>query len=269
MNGVGIATSVEILVMIGVPIALAVTLARRAHASWATLGAGVVSFLGSQVVHLPLNWGLASAGVLGAARPAVMSAIVLGLTSGLCEESARWLTLRFWRRGDRDAPSALMFGTGHGGVESVFVGLIAAATLASMFAMRDVDPRTIGVPAEQAGLVGQQVAAFWALPWWSPLLGAAERLMAITFHLSASSLVVLALVRRQPAWVALAVLWHAVTNTSVVLALGAWGPVAAEGLLLAMTPVSVALILGVRRSLARSVAPPPSPPVGPASATDG
>lgn len=250
MNGIGIATLVEILVMLGAPIALAVVLARRAHASWATLGAGVVAFLGSQVVHLPLNWGLAELGVLGAARSTVLNAIVLGLTSGLCEESARWVTLRLWRRTDRDSNGALMFGAGHGGVESVAIGLLAAATLASMFAMRGVDPHTLGVPAPQAGLVRQQVDAFWSLPWWSPLLGAAERLMAITFHLSASSLVVLALVRRQPAWVALAVLWHAATNAGVVLALGAWGPVAAEGLLLGMTPVSVAFIVGVRRALA-------------------
>lgn len=252
MNGVGIATLFEILVMLGVPIALAVTLARRSHASWATLGAGVVCFLGSQVVHLPLNAGLAAAGVLGAARSTALNAVVLGLTSGLCEESARWVTLRFWRRGDRDANSALMFGTGHGGVESIVIGLIAAATLSSMIAMRGVDPHTLGVPAAQAAVLRQQVDAFWTLAWWSPLLGAAERLMAITFHLAASSLVVLALVRRQPGWVALAVLWHATTNAGVVLALGAWGPVAAEGLLLAMTPVSVAFIVGVRRALSRA-----------------
>src|SRR5690606_23488709 len=90
--------------MLGLPIWLALWLAcRRGKAlgrPWSIWGLGMLGFVLSQVVHLPLNWevvhlplnwalGLMGApSAVGMASPPVVAA-ALGLTAGLCEETVR------------------------------------------------------------------------------------------------------------------------------------------------------------------------------------
>ena len=54
------------------------------------VGAGAITFIGSQIVHLPLNWKLGQIGLIPSATPiSFQTAALLGLTAGLCEELAR------------------------------------------------------------------------------------------------------------------------------------------------------------------------------------
>ncbi|HIQ00839.1 MAG TPA: YhfC family intramembrane metalloprotease, partial [Anaerolineales bacterium] len=90
----------EILIMLALPVTLWLLVRRRPGVTWGLIGAGVLTFIASQVVHLPLNWAL---GLLGGGRgvalwPAGWIALVAGLSAGVCEELARYLVLRFWRR---------------------------------------------------------------------------------------------------------------------------------------------------------------------------
>ena len=90
-----LAYSLVVLFLLALPPVLAAAFRQRYRVPWFVFLTGVATFLGSQVVHLPLNSLLEHAGILPSApygRDVLLRAVlVLGLTSGLCEESAgRW-----------------------------------------------------------------------------------------------------------------------------------------------------------------------------------
>jgi uncharacterized membrane protein YhfC len=135
-----------------------------------------------------------------------------------------------------------MLGAGHGGIEAIILGLVVLSSYVFMVIARTGDVSSL-VPAEQMALLQQQVNYYWAMPWYMTLLGALERIFAITFHLSASLLVLQAFVRRSFKWVWLAVLWHAVLDGVAVFASQQWGPLVTELVLAWMTLISVAIII--------------------------
>lgn len=242
----------EIVVMLGAPVALGLFLWRRWGLSWMLFFAGAVTFVGSQVVHLPLNEGLTALFRLDwmpkppEAWQLPFNAVVLGLTAGLCEETARYLVYRFWQKDARTWRQALMFGAGHGGVESVIFGLLVGVTFVSMAALRGVDVTEMGLPAEAA----RQVADYWAIPAYMPLLGAAERLLAILLHLSLAALVMQAFLRQRlwPLWAAIG--WHALVDAVTIYASGTWSAVAAEASLAVLSLGSVGILWATRRARA-------------------
>ena len=103
------------LLMLLLPLGLALFLTRRFRLGWGLVGAGALTFLASQVVHLPLNAGLTAlfrAGWLPAPPPAWtwFNPVVLGLTSGGCEELARYAAYQWALRRTRTWRQALAFG---------------------------------------------------------------------------------------------------------------------------------------------------------------
>ncbi len=257
---------IEIVIMLGAPAALGWLLWRRWRLPWMLFFTGAVTFLASQVAHLPLNAGLTALFRFDwMPKPPEtwqlpFNAAVLGLTAGLCEETARCLVYRSWLKDARTWRQALVFGAGHGGIESVITGLLVGATLVSMAAMRGVDVSALGLSADQAAETARQVAEFWVLPAYLPLLAAAERLMAILLHLSLAALVMQVFLRQRlwPLWAAIG--WHALVNAVAVYVNSAWGAVAAEASLAALSLGSVSILWAARRAEQPLPNPQPAPP---------
>jgi len=228
---------INALLMIAMPLVLGVILARRLRVGWRLFVVGAVTFVGSQVFHLPFNTQVLSLVIerLGltearAGVPLAVVALLYGLSAGVFEEVARYLVYRLHLKEVTSWGQALMFGAGHGGVEAILLGGLAAYALFQAVAYRGVDLSGM-VPPEQLELVRAQLEAYWTAPWYSTVLGAVERAFALCFHLSASLLVLQAITRKKPAWLALAVGWHALVNTVALFAVGTWGVYVAEGLI--------------------------------------
>ena len=239
---------VEIVLMCAVPVALAIWLRKRWGLPWMLVVAGAVTFIGSQVVHLPLNAGITALFRFEIVPPIPdgwelsFNAIVGGLTAGICEEVARYLVMRYWAKECRTWRQAVVLGTGHGGVESIFTGLLVGVTLANMVVLRNAGPEALGLGEEQATALAQAAKAFWETPWYIPLLAVLERLMAMTLHL-ALSVTVMRIFSTGRLWLlGVAILWHTAVNAAALYVLGTWGAVAAEGTLLLLTTVSVAIL---------------------------
>ncbi len=272
------------LLLIAMPLALGAYLVRRFKTGWRLLLIGAVTFVLSQVLHIPFNtyvlgplmvqlgFGTSSGPGLALAG----AAILLGLSAGVFEEGARWLVYRFWIRKARTWPEGVVFGSGHGGGEAVITGLIALLTLFQLTALRGQDLATI-VPAEQLAAAEAQVEAYWGLPGWVFFLSAVERASALAVQITLSVIVLQAFLRpRGGLWLLAAIGWHAVVDAVAVFAgvsTGVYGgnisgTVLTELLIAIMAGISLLILFRLRplEPSAGTVTPVPAAHTGPVPA---
>lgn len=238
------------LIMIFLPLILAAVIHRRLGPSWRLFFIGLVTFVGSQILHIPFNWlVLNQLQLIPTDTSQLGNLLVLaafaGLSAGVFEEGARYLSYRFWAKDARTWAQGLMMGAGHGGIESIIFGLLAAVNvgalaLISMGFLADL------LPAEQMILVEQQIEAVFGGPLYLTIFPALERVAAICLHLSLSLLVMQVFVRGSNRWLILAILWHALVNGVSLVALTLWGAVAAEGAIVIAAAISLAIIFRLR-----------------------
>lgn len=223
---------INVLLMFALPLLAAVLARKRLGASWRLLGAGALTFALSQVVHIPLNAGVAALfrnGVLPRPPDAWVVWLLplgLGLSAGLCEEIARYIGYRRMTH-VRSWEGAVGYGLGHGGFEALLVAVIALLQLINLFALRSVDLATLPLTPDQAALVTQQMTQAWSAPWWQPLAGSWERVFAILVHASLAVFVLQA-VRRSIGWLFVAIGAHTLVNAIAVYLMTHHGILATE-----------------------------------------
>ncbi|MBI5877555.1 MAG: YhfC family intramembrane metalloprotease [Chloroflexi bacterium] len=254
-NPILITLPLDGLLMIAIPIALAVAIHRRWSVRGALFGAGVVTFIASQVVHLPMLWliGLPFQQKWVAMPPEwnlPFNVLVGGLTAGLCEETARYIAFRRFLKTTQTWEEGLMFGAGHGGIEAILLGVLVLVTFANYYTISQMDISALP-EASRAG-AQQLVDAINRTPPFEALLGAVERVFAICLHLAMSLLNLVAARRGKPALVGVAILWHAAVNGIALVAASLWGAVAAESVLALTAIAAVVLILRLRAVLPSS-----------------
>jgi uncharacterized membrane protein YhfC len=120
--------------------------------------------------------------------------------------------------------------------------------MVSMFVMRDMDISGSGFAPEQAAQIAQAVTDYWSMPAYMPLLAAAERVMAIAFHLSAAALVLQVFRRNRlwPLWAAIG--WHTAFNAVALYIALTWGAVASEASLAGLSLVSASILWATWRA---------------------
>ncbi|MCA9952909.1 MAG: YhfC family intramembrane metalloprotease [Anaerolineales bacterium] len=234
------------ILIIALPLIIGVWLHRTRKASWRLFFIGAVTFIASQVLHIPFNWLVLQQWQLIPTDTAVpinliILAIFLGLSSGFFEEGARYLTYRFWAKDARTWGRGMMLGDGHGGIEAIVVAVIAAINIGALALMRGgLIP--VPVPPEQMGLLEAQYAAVFDVPLYNAFLPLIERVLAICLHLALSLMVMQVFTRRRSIWLLAAILWHALANAMVVIAVTTWGVWASEGLLAVFALISLGII---------------------------
>ncbi len=253
--------------MVSLPLILAFYLMHHFKLGWRLWWIGAATFVLSQAGHIPFNIGvgyLLRNLMVGLTQPwtLIIQAVFLGLSAGLWEEMARYAAYRWWAREARSWPKGVLMGAGHGGIESMLLGLLVLITFFQMFAMQGLDP--LALPVEQRQLVQQQMAAYWSAPWYATLLGAVERVFAMAHQILFSVLVLQVFVRRQNRWLWLAVAWHALIDAVAVYSVATWGPYLTEALLAVETVFAVLVIFALRQpETPQPEAPAPSPSTHP------
>lgn len=244
--------SLNFILMIGLPIALGVFLARRFRLGWTLWAIGAATFILSQVVHIPLNLGLTALYANQILPPPPESwrpffnPIVLGFTAGLCEETARYLVYRFWIKDARTWRQAVMFGAGHGGIEAIIVGGLVALSFVNLVVLRMMDVSTLGLPPEQLTALQKQVADYWSAPWYATLLGAVERALTIPFHIAMAVMVLQAVKRRNLLWLLAAISSHMAINATALYALGRVGPYWTEAIVAGFSVMSLIFLFALK-----------------------
>lgn len=254
------------ILIIALPILIGVWLHRTRKASWRLFFIGAVTFIASQVLYIPFNWLVLQQWQLIPTDTAVpinliILAIFLGLSSGVFEEGARYLTYRFWAKDARTWGRGMMLGDGHGGIEAILVAVIAAINIGALALMRGgLIP--VPVPSEQLSLLEAQYAAVFDVPLYNAFLPLIERVLAICLHLALSLMVMQVFTRGRSIWLLAAILWHALVNAVVVIAATMWGVWVSEGLLSIFALISLGIIFWLKTPEPQEpdIDPLPSPP---------
>jgi uncharacterized membrane protein YhfC len=204
------------LVCIAGPFLLAIWWRRRTAAPMRAFFYGALIFVVFQLV-LRLPWQIPLA-VWARAHPGVWLpvAVFSALTAGLFEEIGRWVGYRTLLRGDHSMRTGVMYGLGHGGIESV---LVVGTNLIGLMIVWILVLHGEIADARVVDAVRAQIAS---LDLWTMLLTVVERASTLAIHVGLSLIVLQVFVRRQWRWLAIAVAIHAVVDfTAVFLVHGA------------------------------------------------
>lgn len=242
---------INAFLMVVLGLGLGAFIARRWKLPWGLYGIGAVTFVLSQVGHIPFNayvlnalftrlgWtDLSSSGAL------LGGAAMLGLSAGVFEEGARYLMYRFWARRARRWEGALMIGAGHGGIEAILLGLLSGYALVQVLALQGTDLASV-LPAEQVETARLQIEAYWAAPWYAALLGAVERAFALCLHLSLSVMVLQCFTRGRWFWLLLAIGWHAAVDGTALIAVQHLGPYWTEAIVGVFAALSLVIVFAL------------------------
>lgn len=130
--------------------------------------------------------------------------LFLGLTAGLAEETARWIAMAVFLKGQHSLEQGLAFGLGHGGIEAML--LIGPNMIAGL------------------GMVLTGQGTQFPADAGSVLVAGAERIFAFAFHVGASLLVMYGVGKRRAfRYWALALALHTVMDAAVVILPGVFG----------------------------------------------
>lgn len=178
---------------IAVPLILGVVLHRRFGVSWRTYVVGCVMFALS-LVRMPLNSTVSQ--IIGRNLSGGLMWFLLlafpAFTAGLFEESARFAAFRLLIK-ERNWESGVMYGAGHGGLESMLLAGVSVLSTAVVMALYP------------SAMPPGRLQAIAALPVYMPLVGLYERFMAITIQMGLSVLVLQCFVQMRFAY-----LWDAI-----------------------------------------------------------
>jgi uncharacterized membrane protein YhfC len=232
---------INFLGMIILPIIAFVFFKRKFNLGWKLTIAGGLTFIASQVLHIPLvlaltktflSWGI------------VAYAIVLGLLAGLFEETARYILFKFILKKSRSWKEGVFVGLGHGGMEAILLGIAVALTFVNMMVYRNIDLSTVSsIPPEQLELAKQQVAAYWSAPVYLALLGMVERIFAMCLHVALSVMVLYGIANKKPIWFWLAVLWHVIVDAVAVYVGQQASMLTVEGIVAVFAILSVGIVI--------------------------
>jgi uncharacterized membrane protein YhfC len=244
---------ISVLSMIGLPILLWIYFTHKFALSWKFVLAGGLTFIASQILHIPLVFGINS-GLQS--LPLLVSAIVLGLLAGIFEETARYILFKFILKNTKSWKEGILVGLGHGGMEAILLGILAGVGFMTMVGYRNIDLSTVpSIPAEQLELAKQQVEAYGSAPWYMALMGFVERIFAICLHVSLSVMVLYAVVYGRPLWFWVALLWHALVDAVAVYVGQEVGVLAVEGIVAIFAIISVLITRRMRSSFTQDIEP--------------
>jgi uncharacterized membrane protein YhfC len=254
---------VSIAIQLLFPLALAIWVRRRhPHGRWRFFGLGAAVFFVSQILtRIPLmqlaQYFLRHA--LKRSKGLLVGWIAFGaVTAGLFEEVGRYLGFRWlWGSHARDWESALMYGVGHGGLESMLLtGGLSILGLVNVLLLSRMDLTKLPLNATQLEQARAQQAIIFRTPGWTPLMSAVERVFAIAVQVSMSVLVLQCFVRESLRWLWVAVGYHAMVDfVPVVLAQllriqqdPGWKTLLVEGVVALFAIASLVIIRRLRAS---------------------
>ncbi len=182
------------------PIILAIIIWKKFKVSWAIFFLGLILFIAS-LIRIPLNNYISVflKTPLKGELYIIIIGIIAGFSAGIFEEGVRCIAFGAVIR-PRDYYKGIMYGIGHGGGESmIFVGFSVLANYIVYKFFPNILPSNI-------------ISQFKSSAWWLPLVGAGERILAITIQIAFSVLIMHAFIYKKFYIIPLTILFHALID---------------------------------------------------------
>jgi uncharacterized membrane protein YhfC len=135
-------------------------------------------------------------------------AVYGAVMAGLFEEVGRYWAFTKLLKQYRKWKDALAYGTGHGGFEAIFLGIMLPVQTLLLSKMKPAQLKALGEESAvvvKALMVNMQNYGFW-------LVGGLERIMAVVLHIALSFIVFYAVKTKKIKFLFLAILYHAVVD---------------------------------------------------------
>lgn len=198
------------------PAWLAAAWRRRTQVPWRVFFYGMLTFLVFQPV-LRMSWQIPLYRWLAHdPRWHLPMLVFAALTAGLFEECGRWVAFRYLLPKRHDAPTAVMLGLGHGGLEAMLLVGVGFLALGTGYLLAHAG---VVVPEGAQSLIGSQFAGMTLA---SPLLALLERASALAAHVGLSLIVLQTFVRGTKRWLAFAIALHFMFDLVAVLLTRYW-----------------------------------------------
>jgi uncharacterized membrane protein YhfC len=253
------ANLLAILITVVGPFVLAIILIRKYRPGWWLVLVGIGTFIASQAIHIPLLEVIYPAYQQGKIIPLTSSfyylglSLLVGMLAGLCEEGSRWVGYRLVKAKGRSWGAALTLGAGHGGTECFIIGVVILANAITLLASNG------GWQAVMPNLTQPfQVTSYMGVYWYDYLIGAIERIFALTTQLTLSVLVWQSVVKGAFRWWLAAFAWHTlVDGLAVFLQYGGVSTWGIEGVIGLFAVLGVVVMVWIRRNNPDPPAPLP------------
>jgi len=235
------------------PVVLLLVLCLRKKIAVKPMFLGAAAFFVSQIcLRIPILQVLGAQSWFKAfALNTIPYIIMLSITAGLFEESARYLGAGVFLKKNRTFSDALSFGLGHGFCEVILltgmaqINNIIYATMINSGTFQTISAQ---LPAGQ----GQQIlAAMAAVKPEAVYLGVLERVFAVTFHVFASILIFKGVNEHKIRYYFLAIAAHSVFNIGGVLITKYTNMWAGEGFMLLLSAVALFLLFKMKSTFQR------------------
>ena len=240
------------LLMILLPVGLVLYLTHKYKLGLRLWWIGGATFILSQIGHLPFNAALSSLiekGIIPLPPnnyQLLFYAIVFGLSAGVWESVARYTVFRWWAKDARNWTKGVLVGAGHGGAESIILGVLVLANFISMVVARNMDVNTLTSP-EQISSLQIQLHAYWDIPWYLPMIGTTERIFTIIVHIALSLMVMQVFTRKNILWLGLAIAWHSFLDGLAIYASQTLDPVVTEAVIGSIAIFSLGIIFVLKQ----------------------
>ena len=219
-SGFLLGMAATVVFVVGYPLVLAVVAHRRLHVGWRYLAYGAIVFFVFQLATRVPAVQLIQSAIAEQlkASPELMWTwlVLLAVTAGLFEEVGRYIGYRvLMRREDKTWSKAIMYGLGHGGLESIV--LVGGLTLVGLINLWSLASGGLSqLPEDQRALAAQQLQVLNSQPGWAALLSAWERLWTVPIQVAFSVIVLQVFRRGKLIWLLWAVLGHAFVDLVAV-----------------------------------------------------
>jgi len=220
--GLSIAFVIAILIEVALPVFLVIFVVKKARIGWMVIVIGVMIYMIAQTIQIPvLAWisGLLDNAALDSKMTwtPVVEGTFLGIVVGIIVEGIRWCAFKYVKRLKNTTPHAIGSGLGFGASETIIlVGIPMVISFVSMLVYKNANASDLNL---QEGLVAK-VQALWMLPWYTPLIGAFERITSLIANIALSMLILQVFTRGKIKYLFFAMLWHILLEAIPVIMIG-------------------------------------------------
>lgn len=236
----------SVLIMFGLPAVLIFHFYKKEKISIkAVLVGAVIFFVFQLIIRIPLlgiiqtqPWyvKLNNESILG-------TALFLGLTAGIFEECGRFLGFKYLLKDDLEWKNGIAYGIGHGGIESIYIGLSMLSYLVFSFAANNGSLIRLVGSKSKADMI---VSILANTPSYMFAVSGIERIFALTIQIALSLFVLYGVMNNKYIFLIYAIILHAVVDSPLII-LKPFGTIIVEGYVMICAIISLIYIIKSRK----------------------